>query len=135
VGMHLAPRADSNSMGDSDRLATFGYVARELGKRAIAFLCTREHEADDSIAPALQRAFGGRFIANERFTPERATAALERGDADAVAFGKAFISNPDLVERIRAGAELQRADSKTFYSGGALGYTDYPTLAEVANAS
>lgn len=135
VGMHLAPRGDSHSVGDSNLPATFGYVATELGKRGLAFLCTREHEAEDSIAPALKRAFGGRFIANERYTPQTAQAALDRGDADAVAFGKAMIANPDLVERIRVGAELTRADSKTFYTPGPEGYTTYPTLSELASAS
>ncbi|MBC8073710.1 MAG: alkene reductase [Deltaproteobacteria bacterium] len=135
VGMHLAPRGDSHSMGDSDLPATFGHVARELGRRQIAFLCTREHEAPDSIAPALKRAFGGRFIANERFTPATAAASVERGDADAVAFGKAFIANPDLVERIHVGAELERADAKTFYVGGPEGYTSYPTMTAAARTA
>ena len=90
-------------------------------------MCTREHVADDSISPRLRRAFGGGFIANERFTPASAAAIVERGDADAVAFGKAFIANPDLVARIRDGAELNRAESKTFYTPGAAGYTDYLT--------
>jgi 2,4-dienoyl-CoA reductase-like NADH-dependent reductase (Old Yellow Enzyme family) len=128
VGMHLAPRGDGNSMGDSDRRATFGHVVRELGRRGIAFVCTREYEADDWISPELRRAFAGRFIVNERFTPASAAAALERGDADAVAFGKSFIANPDLVERIRVGAALAHADSKTFYTAGPEGYTSYPTL-------
>ncbi|HWB80528.1 MAG TPA: alkene reductase [Nannocystaceae bacterium] len=129
VGMHLAPRGDSHSMGDSDRPALFVHVAQELSKRGLAFLCTREHEASDSIAPAMRRVFGGRFVVNERYTPQTAQAALDRGDADAVAFGKAILANPDLVERIRVGAELTRADSKTFYTPGAEGYTSYPTLA------
>ena len=65
VGLHLAPRADSHSMGDSDRLATFSYVAREVGKRKIAFICSREYQADDWISPELKKAFGGVYIANE----------------------------------------------------------------------
>jgi 2,4-dienoyl-CoA reductase-like NADH-dependent reductase (Old Yellow Enzyme family) len=128
VGMHLAPRADVHSMGDTDLAATFGYVAREFGRRRIAFLCVREHVAPDSLGPKLKAAFGGIYIANEGFTATTAQSALDAGWADAVAFGKAFIANPDLVERMRAGASLNKAQSATFYASGAEGYTDYPTM-------
>jgi 2,4-dienoyl-CoA reductase-like NADH-dependent reductase (Old Yellow Enzyme family) len=128
VGMHLAPRADSHDMGDSDRLGTFTYVARELGKRGLAFLCAREKWQDDSIGPAIKQAFGGVFIANEGFTQESAERALAEGNADAVAFGKLFLANPDLPERFARHAPLNEWDAKTFYSGGAAGYTDYPAL-------
>jgi 2,4-dienoyl-CoA reductase-like NADH-dependent reductase (Old Yellow Enzyme family) len=128
VGMHLAPRADSHDMGDSDRLATFTYVARELGKRRIAFICAREARGADSIGPQLKEAFGGVYIVNESFTKETAEQALADGVADAVAFGKLIIANPDLVARFKAGAPLNEWDMDTFYSGGAKGYTDYPAL-------
>lgn len=128
VGMHLAPRGDSHSMGDSNRPALFGYVAKELGKRGIAFICAREAEKDDSLGDQLKVAFGGVYIANEGFTKESAEAILARGGADAVAFGKDFISNPDLVRRFAENAPLNKWDVKTFYSPGAAGYTDYPTL-------
>jgi|CZKS01.1.fsa_nt_gi 2,4-dienoyl-CoA reductase-like NADH-dependent reductase (Old Yellow Enzyme family) len=68
VGMHLAPRGDAQSMGDSNPAATFGYVARELGKRKIAFICGREHLGEGRIGPQLKKAFGGVYIANEGFT-------------------------------------------------------------------
>ena len=135
VGMHLAPRADSHSMGDSDLAATFGYVARELGKRGIAFLCAREHDAPDSLGADLRKAFGGVYIANERFTAQTAQAALDAGKADAVAFGKAYIANPDLVERLRLGAPLNDPDPSTFYGGDGRGYVDYPTLKVLASAA
>jgi len=128
VAMHLAPRADAHSMGDSDRAATFGYVARELGKRRIAFICAREHVAPDSLGPVLKAAFGGVYVANEGFTGETAAAALHEGWADAVAFGKTFIANPDLPERLRSGAALNEWRADTFYAGGAEGYVDYPFL-------
>lgn len=128
VGMHLAPRADSHDMGDSDRLATFGYVARELGRRKIAFLFAREHEAPDRIGPQLRAAFGGPFIANERFSPEQAAADLAEGRADAISFGLKFIANPDLPERLRLGAPLNEVNRDTLYAGGAEGYVDYPAL-------
>ncbi len=132
VGMHLAPRADAHDMGDSDRAATFGYVARELGRRKIAFICAREHVAADRLGPSLKAAFGGVYIVNERFTLEQAEADLAEGHADAVAFGVKFIANPDLPERLRAGAPLNEPDRDTFYRGGAKGYVDYPALQRIA---
>jgi 2,4-dienoyl-CoA reductase-like NADH-dependent reductase (Old Yellow Enzyme family) len=128
VGMHLAPRADSHDMGDSDRAGTFGYVARELGKRGIAFIAARERAGEDAIGPLLKKEFGGVYIANEQFTQESAQAALDRGDADAVAWGKLFIANADLVKRFQTGADLNSPNAETFYARGAEGYTDYPTL-------
>jgi len=131
VGMHLAPRMDSHSMGDSDRLGTFTYIARELGERGLAFICAREHKAADWISPQLKKAFGGVFIANEAFTQDTAEAALAAGEADAIAFGKLYIANPDLVERFANGTALNAPDMSTFYAPGtnaAHGYTDYPRL-------
>jgi 2,4-dienoyl-CoA reductase-like NADH-dependent reductase (Old Yellow Enzyme family) len=128
VGMHLAPRMDSHSMGDSDRLGTFSYVARELGERGIAFICAREHKAEDWIGPQLKKAFGGVYIANEGFTKESAQAALDAGEADAIAWGKFFIANPDLVERFRTNAPLNELVTATMYAPGADGYTTYPAL-------
>ncbi|HVS76183.1 MAG TPA: alkene reductase [Steroidobacteraceae bacterium] len=130
VGVHLAPRGDSHSMGDSDRAATFGYVARELARRRIAFICAREHVGPDRIGPQLRAAFGGVYIANEQFTRDSAQQALDAGEADAVAFGKLFIANPDLPARFLSGAVLNTPNSDTFYRGGATGYTDYPALGE-----
>jgi hypothetical protein len=129
VGMHLAPRMDSHDMGDSDGLATFTYVARELGRRGLAFLCAREKWQDDSIGPRIKEAFGGPFVANEGFDLKSATALLAEARADAVAFGKLAIANPDLPERFAQDAPLNAWDGATFYSGGAKGYTDYPALA------
>jgi 2,4-dienoyl-CoA reductase-like NADH-dependent reductase (Old Yellow Enzyme family) len=126
--MHLAPRADSHGMGDSDRLGTFTYVARDLGKRRIAFICAREERREDSIGPQVKEAFGGVYIVNEGFTKESAEKALADGIADAVAFGKLIIANPDLVARFAADAPLNDWNMETFYSGGAKGYTDYPAL-------
>ena len=128
VGMHLAPRADSHDMGDSDRLGTFTYVARELGKRRIAFICAREARHEDSIGPQMKEVFGGVYIVNEGFTKDTAEQALNDGVADAVSFGKLIIANPDLVARFKSGAPLNDWDMPTFYSGGAKGYTDYPAL-------
>jgi 2,4-dienoyl-CoA reductase-like NADH-dependent reductase (Old Yellow Enzyme family) len=129
VGMHLAPRGDAHSMGDSNPAATFGHLAKELKKRALAFICAREHTGEGRIGPALKAAFGGVYIANERFSKESAEAALAANEADAVAFGKLFIANPDLPERFRRGLPLTAPNVATFYGYGKSkteGYTDYP---------
>lgn len=131
VGMHLAPRGDAHDCGDSDPLATFGYVAKQLGERGIAFICAREAEGEDSIGVELKRLFGGVYIANEKFNPESAEAYIAAGKADAVAFGQLYIANPDLAERIAIGAPLNEPDPSTYYVSGEKGYTDYPSLKEV----
>lgn len=128
VGLHLAPRGDAHGIGDSDPRATFGYVARETGRRKIAFLCTRESLGEGRIGPDLKKEFGGAYIANEKFTLESAEQVIAAGEADAVAFGKDFISNPDLVRRFAERAPLNPFHTESFYGGGAEGYIDYPTL-------
>ena len=132
VGMHLAPHADTHDMGNSNLPAMFGAVARELGKRKLAFICARKSLKEPKLGPALKAAFGGVFVANEGFTPETAAAILAAGEADAVSFGKLFIANPDLPRRIALNAPLNRWNSATFYTQGEEGYTDYPELAEAA---
>jgi 2,4-dienoyl-CoA reductase-like NADH-dependent reductase (Old Yellow Enzyme family) len=131
VGMHLAPRGDSHTMGDSDAAATFGYVARELGKRKIAFIAARESVGDNRLGPQLKAAFGGPYIANEKFTKESAQKVLDAGEADAVAWGKLFIANPDLPRRFELDAPLNEPNPSTFYAEGETGYTDYPALETV----
>ncbi len=128
VGMHLAPRMDGNGIGDSDPVGTFSYVVGELADRGLAFICAREYQGPDSLGPRLKKIFGGIYIANENFTLESARAALAAGEADAVAWGKLFIANPDLVERFRRGAALNEPDAATFYGAEPHGYTDYPAL-------
>lgn len=128
VGMHLAPRADAHDMGDDNLAETFTYVATELGKRKIAFLCSRERELDDSLGPRLKQAFGGAYIANEKFTKDSANAWLAAGKADAVAWGVPFIANPDLPARLAKGAALNEPHPETFYAKGPVGYIDYPAL-------
>lgn len=132
VGLHLAPRGDAHTMGDSNPRETFGYVAREMGKRGIAFIAAREYSGADAIGPTLKQQFGGVFIANEKFTKETAEAAIEEGRADAVAFGQLFIANPDLPARFAKNASLNAPNPATFYASGPEGYTDYPALAEAA---
>ncbi|MCA8165885.1 alkene reductase [Burkholderia gladioli] len=132
VGVHLAPRGDAHTMGDSNPAATFGYVARELGRRKIAFIFARESEGDNRLGPQLKAAFGGPYIANEAFTLDSAQAVLAKGEADAVAWGKLFIANPDLPRRFQLNSELNAPVPSTFYAEGETGYTDYPSLENVA---
>ncbi len=132
VGMHLSPRSDVHGISDSDRLGTFRYVARELGRRHLAFIMAREGLGEGRIGPQLKEVFGGNYIANERFTFETAQTILEHREADAVAFGNLFIANPDLPARFREHAPLNEPVPATFYAHGPEGYLDYPTLTSSA---
>jgi 2,4-dienoyl-CoA reductase-like NADH-dependent reductase (Old Yellow Enzyme family) len=137
VGYHLAPAQDSHDMRDDTPAETFTYLARELGRRRLAFLCTREGLEGTRLTPAIKEAFGGAVIANQGFTAETAQAELDAGRADAVAWGRLYISNPDLVERLRQGAPVNPPVPETFYGvtvkNPETGYTDYPALSERAN--
>ena len=135
VGVHVAPRGDSHDMHDSDPLATFGYLAGELGRRRIAFMMAREHAGPGRIGPQLKAQFGGIWVANEGFDRASGNAVIAAGEADAVGYGRMFIANPDLVERFRVGADLNPARPELFYGGGAPGYTDYPALDSLAAAT
>ena len=126
VGMHLAPRGDAHDMHDTHPDKTFGYVAEQLAKRHLAFICAREHVGDDSLGKVLKQKFGGIYIANEGFTQESAEKIIKEGHADAVAFGRLFIANPDLPKRFEKHLSLNEPDPNTFYASGEKGYTDYP---------
>ena len=129
VGMHLAPRGDAHGISDSNPQATFTYVAQELGKRNLAFIAAREKVGPDSLGPHLKQVFGGVFVANEALDAQTGQQLLDENKADAVAYGKLYIANPDLVSRFRKRAPLNRPEPHTFYAPGPHGYTDYPTLA------
>lgn len=128
VGYHIAPKGDSHGISDSNPAATFGYLARELGKRKLAFLFSRETQATPNLGPQLKEAFGGVFIANEKLSVDEAGELISQGAADAVAFGLNFISNPDLVRRIREKKPLNEVNFSTLYAAGESGYTDYKFL-------
>jgi 2,4-dienoyl-CoA reductase-like NADH-dependent reductase (Old Yellow Enzyme family) len=128
VGMHLAPRCDVHTMSDSYALETFTYVAKELGKRKIAFICARAKQGTDELNKTLKQAFGGVYIINQMLTKTIAEREIEAGNADAAAWGQWYIANPDLVERFATGARLNTPQTDTFYSDGEVGYTDYPTM-------
>jgi 2,4-dienoyl-CoA reductase-like NADH-dependent reductase (Old Yellow Enzyme family) len=126
VGVHLAPRGDSHDMHDSNPKKLFLSVVTELAKKKIAFIFVREYQGVDSIGTELKKAFGGVYIANEKFTKETAETIIANGDADAVSFGVPFISNPDLPMRFAENLPLNETDFTTLYTDGAKGYTDYP---------
>jgi N-ethylmaleimide reductase len=137
TGLRLSPVTPVNDAGqDSDAQALFNYVVEQLAPLKLAFLHVIEGQTGGprDIAPfdyaALRQRFGGPYIANNGYTREMAIEAVAQGRADAVAFGRSFISNPDLVRRLRLNAPLQKANSATMYGGGAEGYTDYPALAD-----
>ncbi|WP_180002697.1 MULTISPECIES: alkene reductase [unclassified Acinetobacter] len=130
VGVHLAPRGDEHDMGDHDPRETFGYALEQLGQRKIAFFFTREYLADDSISNYLkQRSNGVPYIANMRLSREDAVDLLASGKADAVSFGKAYIANPDLFERLLANAALNELQLENMIGTDvAEGYIDYPSM-------
>ncbi|MDV2469212.1 alkene reductase [Acinetobacter chinensis] len=130
VGVHLAPRGDEHDMGDADPRETFGYALEQLGKRKIAFFFTREYLADDSISEVMKQRSGGvPYIANMKLSRDDAIALLASGKADAVSFGKAYIANPDLFERLIQDAPLNELVFENMIgSQTAEGYTDYPSL-------
>ncbi|MDO9421157.1 MAG: alkene reductase [Herminiimonas sp.] len=129
VGLHLSPRGASHSISDSNPLATFGYVMKELDRRGIAFVCIREVLGADRLGPQLKKLFSGVYIVNDGLSKESAEQAVLASEADAAAFGRVFIANPDLPARLHKDAELNPQHAETFYGGGAQGYTDYPALA------
>lgn len=135
IGVRLTPSGTYGSMSDSDPQATFGYVADRLDGLGIAYLHVVEPrikgteliaEAEPVAVRHLRLIFRGTMIAAGGFDGTSAEALLQAGDADAVAFGRAFIANPDLPERLRLGLPLTPYDRDTFYGGDARGYTDYP---------
>ena len=143
VGVRLSPWGKFNSMSDSNPLALFTYVLEQLAARGIAYAHLVEPRANggsdgalDASAPdasaSFRKAFPGTLIAAGGFLGETASHTVASGHADAIAFGRWFISNPDLPHRLRIGAPLQRYDRSTFYGGTEKGYTDYPTLEESA---
>jgi N-ethylmaleimide reductase len=144
VGVRISPSGAYGSMSDSDPPATFGYVATELDRLGIAYLHVVEprikgtEEISHGQAPIavqhLRPKFSRTLIAAGGFTPDSAEAIVASGDANLVAFGRHFISNPDLPERLRLGLPLNRYDRPTFYGGDARGYVDYPA-AKVPSAA
>jgi len=137
LGVRLSPFGQYGGIHDSDPLELFSFVIRELSKRRIAYLHLIEargseigltdelHENAQNNAALFRPAFDGPLLSAAAYTPESAAEAIEKKHADAIVFGRLFIANPDLVERIKENQPLNPPDRSTFYGGGAHGYTDY----------
>ena len=138
VGVRLSPRNPNNGMSDSDPVATFSYAAYALNPLGLAYLHVLEPVAGPMaqpgarVTPALRAVFRGPLIANGGYSAESGNAALAGGETDLVAYGVPFLANPDLPRRFREDAPLNAAERATFYGGDERGYTDYPTLDELA---
>ncbi len=139
VGVRLSPFA--SFISDSDVVATFSEAVRTLNRFGLAYLHVIEGQTGGSRETpegqdiqALRSLFDGTWIANNGYDRATAIRAVAEGDTDLVAFGRPFISNPDLVARLQQNAPLNKLDPDTLYGGGAKGYTDYPTLSESAAA-
>lgn len=139
TGLRLSPVAPANGLIDSDPQPLFNYVFDELEKRHLVYIHVVEGatQGPRDINPnfsfdELRVRYSGAWMVNNGYDLALATSAVAEGKADLVAFGRPFISNPDLVERLRRGAPLNELDRATLYGGGAAGYTDYPTLSDEA---
>lgn len=128
VGVHLSPSGGIHSVSDSNPPLVFNYVAEQLGQRKVAFIFIREAAGAPSQTATLRRLFGGPVIVNGQYDLSKAQRVVAEGAAEAVAFGRHFIANPDLVTRLRNGAVLNECDTSTFYADGPKGYIDYPKL-------
>ncbi|WP_375394343.1 alkene reductase [uncultured Sphingomonas sp.] len=142
TAVRLSPNGESQGVDDSNPESVFLPAAKALGEIGIAFLELREPGPEGTfgrtdvprLSPKIRQVFDGPLITNsDYFTREQAQAELDTGNVDAISFGRAFIGNPDLPERLRTGAPLAKDNPKTWYSQGAEGYNDYPAL-ETAEA-
>lgn len=137
VGIRLSPVTPSagNTPLDSDVMATYGYLIEQLNHFNLAYLhfvegstrMSRDVPSHISLK-LLRNLFNGPYMANNLYTPELAAETRQRGDADLICFGRPFMANPDLVERLKTGGELAAAPKETWYGGDEHGYTDWPTL-------
>ena len=136
TGIRLSPNGETQGADDSDPEAVFVPAAKALSDLGIAFLELRELSPTGTfgasevpkLSPRIREVFTGPLVLNQDYSPDEAKADVAAGHADAIAFGRPFIANPDLVERLRQGAPLAGDNPKTWYSPGAEGYTDYPAL-------
>ncbi len=136
VGVRFSPHNPYNDMSDSDPAALFTAAAASLKRFGLAYIHVLEPVGTTpALAGDMKAAIGGiPLIVNGSYDYETGTSAVAGGVIDAVAYGKLYIANPDLVERFAAGSSLNEPNPKTFYGGGAAGYTDYPTLNAAAAA-
>ncbi|MEX0759742.1 MAG: alkene reductase, partial [Tistlia sp.] len=139
IGLRLGAFSNANDVADSDPMRTFGYVIDRVNNFRLAYLHMIEGQTGGSRElpegadlEALRDRFDGPWMANNGYDRAAAIEAVDAGRADLIAFGRAFIANPDLVERLRRNAPLNELDPDTLYGGGARGYTDYPRMTDIA---
>jgi N-ethylmaleimide reductase len=138
TGIRISPVTPANDITDSNPQPLFDHIVDRLNALKLTYIHVIEGATGGprDIAPfdyaSLRKRFKGAYMANNGYDFDLAAKVLAAGEADLIAFGKPFISNPDLVERFKRGAALNEWDKATFYGGGAKGYTDYPTLAKEA---
>lgn len=136
TGIRISPVSPANDLKDSDPEAVFTAYVKELSARRLAYLHVIEGATRGDRDPhafkawSLRKLFDGAYMGNNNYTVDLAEERLEKGEIDLACFGRPFISNPDLVTRIRLGAPLAEWNEKTFYGGDEAGYTDYPALTE-----
>ncbi|WP_315765301.1 MULTISPECIES: alkene reductase [unclassified Bradyrhizobium] len=134
TGIRISPVTPANDVSDSNPQPLFDYIVDQLNALNLVYIHVIEGATGGprDIAPfdyaSLRKRFKGAYMANNGYDLALANKVLDANAADLIAFGKLFISNPDLVERLKAGAPLNEFDKSTFYGGGAKGYIDYPTL-------
>lgn len=134
VGIRISPLGIFNGLSDVGQEEMAHYLATELAKRKLAFLHVSEPDwaggpaLTESFRQQLRRDYPGVIIGAGGYDGDKAETLIGKNYIDAAAFGRSYIANPDLVERLSAGAALNTPDLATFYGGGAKGYTDYPTL-------
>jgi N-ethylmaleimide reductase len=136
TGIRISPVTPSNDISDSDPQPLFEHIVDHLNALKLVYIHVIEGATGGprDVAPfdyrSLRKRFNGAYIANNGYDFALANKVLAANEADLIAFGKLFIANPDLVERLKRGAPLNAPDKATFYGGDAKGYTDYPTLSE-----
>ena len=141
TGIRISPVSPANDISESNPQALYDYIVDYLNALKLTYIHVIEGATGGArdFAPfdfgSLRKRFKGAYIANNGFDFGLATKALSANQADLIAFGKPFISNPDLVERLQRGAPLNDYDKNTFYGGGAKGYTDYPALGAALDAA
>lgn len=140
TGIRISPVSPANDLSDSDPEAVFTAYVKELSARRLAYLHVIEGATRGNRDPhafkawSLRQHFSGAYMGNNNYTADLAEERLAKGEIDLACFGRPFISNPDLVDRIRLGAPFAAYDEKTFYGGDETGYTDYPALTEEEKA-
>ena len=142
TGLRLSPNGAVNGVDDSDPEALFSAAGEAMEAIGLPWIELREPGPQSSfratdvppVSPAMRRVYSGKIVLNSDYRADSGQARLDEGVADAISFGRPFLANPDLVERLQAGAPLNRWNVATFYTPGPDGYTDYPTMTEQAAA-